>query len=104
MRISLVILFCISFTYHLYARCITDLYSLGLSADSFSYNIENKNKDTVTLASDIGMGFKIGNIRFCPDQKREYYFYYQMRYFSFQEAKKESASTCKIACGNDDKP
>lgn len=67
--------------------CISDLYTAGLSLDSFSYEVENNDTgSTAQINSSSGAGIKIGKIIYCPESQREYYPYFRARFFSLDEA------------------
>lgn len=72
------------------AKCISDVYTLGASANSFNFKIENQSGNSFDLGSNVGLGFKLGHLLYCPEKKLEIYSHYQARYFSLAEAKTKS--------------
>lgn len=72
------------------AECISDLYSAGLSFDSYHYKVRSKRgEDSGDIISSAGGGVKLGKIIYCPEKRREYFPYYRLRYFNLSDAKKE---------------
>lgn len=66
----------------LHAKCLSDLYFAGLSADSFSYQIKGSKIGTNEVSSSLGMGAKLGRIFYCPKEKLEMITYYRLRYLN----------------------
>lgn len=67
-----------------YAKCLTDIYSVGASGDSLAFESQ-RNGENVKIASDYGLGFKIGQIIFCPKEKLELNPYIRGRFFQFAQ-------------------
>jgi hypothetical protein len=72
------------------ANCIFDIYTAGVSADSFSYTISDQANNENEIGSTLGLGVKLGQLTFCPQRKLEVYSYYRFRYFNLAEAKKRA--------------
>jgi hypothetical protein len=72
------------------AKCISDLYTAGLSADSFNYITTDEKENENSIGSTLGLGLKLGKIFYCPKKKLEIYSYYKLRYFNLAEARKRS--------------
>ncbi len=68
----------------LYARCLSDIFSVGVSGDSLLFESQ-KNGEKVKVASDYGLGFRAGKIIYCPDQKLEFNPYLRGRFFQFAD-------------------
>ena len=68
-------------------RCLSGIYTAGLSADSTSYKISKSDTTFSELATDTSLGFKAGTIVYCPRQKLETTYYFKMRSFDFGSSK-----------------
>ncbi|MBT7610094.1 MAG: hypothetical protein HN576_10075 [Bacteriovoracaceae bacterium] len=69
------------------ALCLKDIAAIGLSADSISYT-GSKDDETASLSSNLGYGFKMAWMVYCPIKKIELQTYFRARLFSFSDAKK----------------
>lgn len=64
-----------------YSKCLTDIYSAGVSFDSLVYKIEETSSDYATLSSKSGYGVKLAWFQYCPDSKLEMSEYIRLRTF-----------------------
>jgi len=88
MKKSIFILLLTLLTTPSFAKCISDIYSVGVSVDSFIF-ASKRATGKVEVASDYGLGTKLGKVIFCQLQNIEYNPYIRTRYFQLGEARKK---------------
>jgi len=68
------------------AKCLADIYSAGISADSISYDLKN----VAEISSTIGTGLRLGNVIFCPEDNLEFIPTLRLRLVKFSDSQKSS--------------
>jgi hypothetical protein len=72
-----------------FARCFSDIYSVGINVDSFAFSSQN-NQGKVEVASDYAFGLKAGRIIFCPKNKIEFNPYFKLRVFQTKKSQQKT--------------
>jgi len=68
------------------AKCIKGIYSAGLSSDSLVFET-SQGTNKVEVASEYGLGAKLGTVVYCPQNKLEFTPYLRARLFQFKNSK-----------------
>lgn len=66
-----------------YSTCFSDIYSVGLSTDSFAMKVKDTSSDYVSLASKNGLGIYLSKIYFCPEKKLETELFYNQVFINW---------------------
>jgi hypothetical protein len=72
-----------------YTKCFSDIYSVGLSADSGVYDITQNAPGKAQVSTEGGLGIYLGKIFLCPSQRYELYPYFRLRQFSLSRPSSE---------------
>lgn len=67
------------------ASCISDIYSIGLSGDSFTYETEDKDSNKAKFATKSAIGIKLSKIYYCPSKNIEVIPYLRMRFLELDK-------------------
>jgi hypothetical protein len=68
------------------AKCIKGIYSTGLSSDSLVFET-SRGANKIQVASEYGMGAKLGTVIYCPHNQLEFTPYVRARLFKFNNSK-----------------
>jgi hypothetical protein len=69
------------------AKCIKGIYSAGISGDSLLFETR-KGNEFVEVASEYGLGAKLGTVIYCPQNQLEFTPYLRARLFKFENTRK----------------
>lgn len=87
MKLKLLILTLITATsLNLGATCLSDIYQVGVEANSVSYSLKENNNSFATHATTSATGLKLGRIWLCPEDGLEITAYGRFQYFTFEDS------------------
>jgi hypothetical protein len=68
------------------AKCIKGIYSTGISSDSLVFETSS-GPNAIEVASEYGVGAKVGTVVYCPSNRLEFTPYLRARLFKFKNSK-----------------
>lgn len=68
-------------------KCLSGIYTAGLSADSTAYKISKSDTTYSELATDSSVGIKVGSLIYCTKSRVESTYYLKVRSFDFESKK-----------------
>jgi hypothetical protein len=68
------------------AKCVKGIYSTGISSDSLVFET-SKGANNIQVASEYGLGAKLGTVVYCPSNQLEFTPYLRARLFKFKNSK-----------------
>lgn len=85
MNYFFIFLFTFLFSFSINAKCLFDIHSAGISADSIGYDLDG----IAEIASTAGTGIRFGRVIFCPKEALEIIPTARLRLVSFSDTKKQ---------------